>query len=209
VGTLDPLPAILVRAQRVFSPSVVSVSSEWQPRACDSAVDARIDVPVTALAEADFDAFYAATYREVLVLATALMGDRDRGADVAQDAFVAARRRWATVSGYDRPDLWVRRVAVNRAISWRRKAANELRALARLPRRPESPDFALPDDQLWREVAKLPRRQAQVIALVYVDDLTVEQAAAVLGVAVSTAKTHLHRGRAALAAALADRQEDP
>jgi RNA polymerase sigma-70 factor (ECF subfamily) len=41
----------------------------------------------------------------------------------------------------------------------------------------------------------LPGRQAQVIALRYIDDLTIPEIADVLGVAVGTVKALLHQGR--------------
>ncbi|MEL6984139.1 MAG: sigma factor-like helix-turn-helix DNA-binding protein, partial [Actinomycetota bacterium] len=46
------------------------------------------------------------------------------------------------------------------------------------------------------------RVQRQVVALYYLMDLSVADVAASLGVANGTVKTHLHRGRTALRAAL-------
>ena len=48
-------------------------------------------------------------------------------------------------------------------------------------------------------VSKLPKQQAAAIALHYVDDLTVDSIAEVLGCSTGTVKTHLSRGRHALA----------
>ncbi|MGQ0848034.1 MAG: RNA polymerase sigma factor, partial [Actinomycetota bacterium] len=50
-------------------------------------------------------------------------------------------------------------------------------------------------DEFWREVRRLPDRQAQVIALRYIDDLSVTEIAHVLGVAEGTVKAQLHEGR--------------
>lgn len=50
-------------------------------------------------------------------------------------------------------------------------------------------------DDFWREVRKPPSRQAQVIALRYIDDLSVAEIAQVLGVAEGTVKAQLHKGR--------------
>jgi RNA polymerase sigma-70 factor, ECF subfamily len=45
------------------------------------------------------------------------------------------------------------------------------------------------------EVRRLPNRQAHVIALRYIDDLSVAEIAQVLGVVVGTVKAQLHQGR--------------
>jgi RNA polymerase sigma factor (sigma-70 family) len=166
------------------------------------AVDVAIEANLAATS-VDFDAFYRSTYGPVVRICVALCHDDEAAADAAQDAFIAARRRWSRVGALDRPDLWVRRVALNRAISWHRRVGAEARAVARLPLpRMEAP----PDEpsEIWTLVRRLPARQAQVIALVYVDDLTVEAAASVLGISVPTAKTHLQRARRTLAAAVSE-----
>ncbi|MFP3900240.1 MAG: sigma factor-like helix-turn-helix DNA-binding protein, partial [Acidimicrobiia bacterium] len=62
----------------------------------------------------------------------------------------------------------------------------------------------LPGDDLevWEAVRALPARQAQAIALHYLDDRSVDEVAHVLGCAPGSVKTHLHRGRVTLARAL-------
>ena len=62
---------------------------------------------------------------------------------------------------------------------------------------------------MWRAIRSLPRRQAQVIALVYLEDRSLAQAAAILGCGEETAKTHLRRAKASLAKRLGiDRLEE-
>jgi len=157
-----------------------------------------------------FEAFYRLHYATVLRVAFAVTGDAHRAADVAQDAFLTAQRRWSTISSYDRPDLWVRRVAINRALSWRRRAGNELIAVARLALRREraTTDGAAAGSEVWDHVRRLPRQQASMIALVYADDMSVEQAADALGIALPTAKTHLQRARRTLALRLNEEVDD-
>ncbi|MCU1360393.1 MAG: putative polymerase subfamily sigma factor [Ilumatobacteraceae bacterium] len=156
-----------------------------------------------------FDAFYRDHYQRVLAVSIAVVGDRDRAVDVAQDAFISLQHRWSTVSRYDRPDLWVRRAAINRALSWRRRVGSELRALTRLAARPATASGTdQPDDEVWRFVRELPRAQASVIALVFVGDLTLEAAAQAMGIATSTAKTHLQRAKRTLATRLQEDHDD-
>lgn len=56
-----------------------------------------------------------------------------------------------------------------------------------------------------RAVARLPRRQRQVITLHYLADLPVAEVAAVLGIGESSVKTHLGAGRSALRSLLENR----
>ena len=63
-------------------------------------------------------------------------------------------------------------------------------------------EIQLSDDRFWTEVRNLPERQAQAVALHYLEDLPVAEIAEILVCAPGTVKVHLHRGRRALAAAL-------
>ena len=56
--------------------------------------------------------------------------------------------------------------------------------------------------EVWAAVRVLPTRQGQVIALVYFDGMTVPEASQVIGCSYETARTHLKRGKKALAARL-------
>ncbi len=158
-----------------------------------------------------FDEFYAAHYRRAVSMAWALSGSREAAEDLVQDAMADAHRRWPTIAEYDAPALWLRRAVVNRSVSLRRRLAARARGLARLESRAgtDALDAASDDHvnardaQLWATVRRLPSRQGQLVALVYVEGLAVTDAAAVLGVAVPTAKTHLVRARRRLAHDLA------
>jgi RNA polymerase sigma-70 factor (ECF subfamily) len=121
--------------------------------------------------------------------------------ELAQDVFVEAFRRWTALQDYERPEAWARRAVLNRAISTRRRYLVELRLLVRLgnERADVNPPFTDTSAELWREVRRLPRRQAQVLALLYGEDRTVEEVATILNCSPDTVRTHLRRGRLALA----------
>jgi RNA polymerase sigma-70 factor, ECF subfamily len=148
-----------------------------------------------------FEHFYLREYRGVVELAYALSGNRAGAEDIAQEAFLRAHRDWQRVGRYQHPGAWVRRVAANLATSALRRRLIEARALARFWARGEPSLVELPASQadFWRVVRSLPRRQAQVVALHYLEDLSVVEVARVLGCAEGTVKAQLHNGRETLA----------
>jgi RNA polymerase sigma-70 factor, ECF subfamily len=76
----------------------------------------------------------------------------------------------------------------------------EARALIRLAGRREPPVDPLPAEnaEFWA-VRALPSRQAQAVALYWLEDRSIQQTAAVLGCAEGTVKAHLAKARQALA----------
>lgn len=167
------------------------------------------DIPLVRAIES-FDAFFAREYRPVAALALTLSGSRLAAEDLAQEAFVAAYRQWSRVGGYDNPGAWVRRVVANRSVSLLRRRAAEARALLRIGGREAAPEMSPPAEDLWAAVRRLPKRQAQAVALHYLEDMPLEEIGEVLGISPGTAKAHLHRGRRTLARQLGlDPEETP
>ncbi|MBI5157164.1 MAG: SigE family RNA polymerase sigma factor [Acidimicrobiia bacterium] len=152
----------------------------------------------------DFDRFYAREFPKMVNVAYALSGSRMAAEDLAQEAMIAAYRRWDEVGRLERPGGWARRVVLNRAASAYHRRKAEARALLRLaPLRGGTPAPLSEDTAgFWRAVRRLPRRQAEAIALHYLEDASVAEIATVMGCAENTVKVHLHRGRNALCAML-------
>lgn len=153
----------------------------------------------------EFDEFYTASFRRVTGQVYAMIGDFDEATDCVQEAFARAwaHRRKLESAAY--PEAWVRTTAYRLAVSrWRRRKRGE---------RP--PDRALGDagtapavDEshvaLVAALRQLPEAQRQALVLHHIADLPVQQVAAEVGVPEGTIKARLSRGRAALAALLAD-----
>jgi RNA polymerase sigma-70 factor (ECF subfamily) len=156
-----------------------------------------------------FEVFYRRELPGLVMLARALSGSANAD-DIAQDAMFAAYERWDAVSTYDSPSAWVRKVCANRAVSALRRRSAEARALLRLQSRPQPavPPLSESSQTFWDEVRRLPRRQAQSVALFYVYDLSVAEVAATLGCSEGSIKVHLSRGRAALARRLGETFEE-
>ena len=58
------------------------------------------------------------------------------------------------------------------------------------------------NEAFWEAVRRLPKRQAQCVALHYLEDRPVADVAALLDIAEATVRGYLHQGRAALAVSL-------
>lgn len=167
---------------------------------------ARVQARVRLGPPEDFDDFYRREIAGVLALGHALCGPG--GDDAAQEAMLAAYRRWDEVALLDSPAAWVRRVCANKATSVLRRRSAEARALLRLAGRRVDDAPAPSASEFWAEVRRLPRRQAQVVALFYVCDLGVGETAATLGITDGSVKTHLSRARQALAERLGTGEEE-
>jgi RNA polymerase sigma-70 factor, ECF subfamily len=158
---------------------------------------------------ADFDAFYSATVRRVVVYLYVAGGDRGDAQDIAQEAFARAWQHWAKVGGYDDPEAWVRTVAWRLMANRWRGVRRWVAARARMGPPVEvtggpSPDRVAVVDALQR----LPKAQRQAIALHYLLDMSVGDIAATTGVPAGTVKAQLSRARTALARLLGDHDQE-
>ena len=146
-----------------------------------------------------FEVFYRREYPRIAALARVLTGPVG-AEDAAQEAMLVAYRRWREIGQMADPAMWVRRVCVNVATSQLRRRGAEARALLRLRGRRHEPWMPEPiDEDFWAAVRSLPRRQAQVVALHYLSDLSVADVAATLQIGEGAVQTHLARARAVLA----------
>jgi len=130
------------------------------------------------------------------------MRDREEAADALQDALLSAFRNAAGYRGDAAVTTWLHRVVVNACLDRMRRRA--VRASVPLG----DTDVAAPSDEhgalesrldVRTALARLPEAQRVAIVLVDLQDLSVAEAAAVLGVAEGTVKSRCSRGRVALA----------
>ena len=158
----------------------------------------------------DFDAFFAREYRGLVGLAVVLSGDRDAAEDIAQDALLAAHRKWDRLAAYDNPGAWARRVVANLSVSAIRRRTREVRAVTRLghQREPTIAPMEPEDERFWAAVRGLPKRQAQCMALHALEDRPVAEIADTLAIAPATVRVHLHHARLELARRLGEPRDD-
>lgn len=165
-----------------------------------------VPVRATARVKEDFSTFYARELRPVVGLAYVMSGSRSGAEDIAQDAFVQAYRRWDSVGTYSNPGAWVRTVVSNRSVSLFRRKTAEAKALLRIGGSVHAVPELSPDAMAtWAAVRRLPKRQAQVIALRYYDGSSVAEIGQMLGCSENTIRTHLRRAKETLSKQLTER----
>jgi RNA polymerase sigma-70 factor (ECF subfamily) len=146
--------------------------------------------------EEAYDAFVMELYGKVMGTIQVIAGGRADAEDLTQEAFARAYLHWSKLWPDGNPGGWVYRVATNLALSRRRRAGRELRAVQRLGRRTE---FVSPGPdahpELHAAIAKLPARQRAAVALHYVLGLSMEECGAAMKCAPGTVKSLLHSAR--------------
>lgn len=155
--------------------------------------------------EPSLEELYVGSYPRLVGIVGAVSGDRHEAEEAVQEAFIRLMNRWSSVSTYDDPEAWVRKVALGRVADRRRKVRNGLRAVSRLDAATSTPGPDGTAVDLAQALERLPRNQRAVIVLRCLGlDLTA--IADELGVPLGTVKSRLNRARAALAPLL---REDP
>jgi DNA-directed RNA polymerase specialized sigma24 family protein len=155
--------------------------------------------------EPAFDDLFRREFVPITRTAYLVVGDWEVAREIAQDAFVQALRHWKKVQGLESPGGWVRRVAIRDAVRSRRRDARGRTLGLEGGRGDTEPALAL---DVRAALLTLPTQQRAVIALYYLDDRPVAEIASLLGCSDGTVKTHLARGRHALAALLGEEVTD-
>ena len=159
--------------------------------------------------EESFAWFFTSEYPQVVRLLTVVVTDPAAAEDVAQEAFIRLHRHWSRISRYESPEAWVRRVALNRAFSWRRREQHRRQGEERAPAWAEPRSEPSVDaDHVLRAVRRLGPRDRALVGLYHLEDRPLGEVASVLGMSPDTAKVALHRARAKLAHLLREEADD-
>ncbi|RVX44742.1 RNA polymerase sigma-70 factor (ECF subfamily) [Nonomuraea polychroma] len=159
---------------------------------------------------AAFEAFYRRHVDAVLRFVARRVSDPHLAADLTADIFLAVLDSAHTyVPGRGSEIAWLYGVARNVVSAQHRKAAREARATGRVAGRQlmDDDDLVRMEERIDAErrmrsaleaMAGLPEGEREVLELVAIDQLTVAEAAKVLGIRQVTARVRLHRARKAL-----------
>ena len=162
--------------------------------------------------QADFERLYQASYGKILGTLTAVLGDRAAAEDCAQDAFERAFKKWDTWQPIAPAEAWVHRIAINAAVSYRRKM--RLGEVGEVIRRIGRPGLAPdPAEQAERRdladvIAKLPPKQAAAIVLRHYHGYTNRAIAQALGIPERTVASRVSVAKERLRSMLNDSYGD-
>lgn len=156
---------------------------------------------------ADFDRLYRDSYNKILAtMVGALGGDWPAAEDVSQEAFARAFASWKRWKPEAPAEAWVLRIAVNVAISQRRK--EKLRAVGELLRRLGRPKQPVdPADvvgaPLMAALRRLSVSESTVVVLRHYHGYSNREIASALGIPESTVSSRLVAGKKRLKKLLA------
>jgi RNA polymerase sigma factor (sigma-70 family) len=156
----------------------------------------------------DFRGLFVTSYATVVRTVHYIVQDFALAEEITQDAFLELLTHWRKVSTYDRPDLWVRRVAIRRAQRDHRRELRRPRVERAGATRPPPGEPSWPDPELMKAIRGLSPRQRSVVVLFYYEDRPMDEIADMLGCSASTGWSHLHAARKRLASVLGEEVSD-
>lgn len=149
--------------------------------------------------------YFAARQRSFMRIAFTIVGSWSAAEDATQSAFTKLYVNWPKVARADSPDAYARRVLVNTCVAASRHAKHEL------------PTAELPEDVAAEETSdrldlisamrRLDVRDRAVLALRFLEDLSVAEVAAALDTPEGTIKSRTSRALQRLEALMADTSE--
>jgi RNA polymerase sigma-70 factor (sigma-E family) len=161
-------------------------------------------------ARADFESWMSARQGRLLRTAYLLTGDVHAAEDLVQTSLAKLYLAWDRVSDAPSVDAYARKIMVNEHTSmwrrlWRHREVVTDTSARDVPVRAEEYDGV--PAALWTSVRALPERQRAVVVLRYYEQLSEQETADALGVAVGTVKSQASRALDTLRTRLGDRDD--
>ncbi|GAA3264949.1 MULTISPECIES: SigE family RNA polymerase sigma factor [Streptomyces] len=159
----------------------------------------------------DFETFVGACGPRLLRMAWLLTGDAHQAEDLLQTALAKVWPKWSRIAE-EHPEAYVRKTLVTTHASWWRRRWRGEVPHGELPDQPSAggDPFAAVDleQSLAAAVRSLPRRQRAVLVLRYLEDLSVEETAQIMGCRPGTVKSQSVKALRTLRTALGDQHLD-
>ncbi len=155
--------------------------------------------------EAEFSEFARVAWPQLFRTAVVMVGDRQLAEDLVQSALVRAYVAWPRVRTSDRRQAYVRRVLVNVTNDWfRRRSSTHEQVGVSAPLEHDEPAAGdhvselVDRADLGDALRALPPGQRSVVALRFLEDLSVEETADLLNVSRGTVKSQTSAALSAL-----------
>ncbi len=169
----------------------------------------------------DWSAALAEHGRWLRTVVSARLGERQAVDEVMQEISLAAVEQRTPLADPTKVAAWLYRLAVLKVLMYRRGRGRQSRLLGRYAERVRASGTdreagepigwllaAERADLVRRSIARLPRREAELLLLKYSENWTYRQLAEHLGRSEAAIESGLHRARRRLREALADQIED-
>jgi RNA polymerase sigma-70 factor (ECF subfamily) len=152
---------------------------------------------------AGFGERIAENQRRVFQIAYSILGNSADAEDVAQEAFLRAYQKFASLREAEKFRAWVNRIVFRLALNRRRGYRRRLRrdTAWQIEVTPAMVDGAqvaeqrVMLDQLRREIERLPEKFRSVLQLSLVDEMEAADVGAVLGIPAGTVRSRVHTAR--------------
>jgi RNA polymerase sigma-70 factor (ECF subfamily) len=156
--------------------------------------------------EADFERLYRNTYRRIVGTLITLVRDQATAEDCAQEAYERAFRAWKDWRPEASAEAWLHRIAINVAISDRRRqrirqAGEIIRRLGRPAPGPD-PSLVAERSEVIKAMKKLPPKQAAALVLRHYHGYSNREIGTALGIPEQTVASRLAAARKHLQAVL-------
>ena len=146
----------------------------------------------------DFESFFEFEYPRIVGAMYLVTGRAAEAEEVAQEALARVFERWERVQEMASPGAYAYRVAVN---VYRRRVRRDrifLRAVGTVSPGSDVAESVAERSALLQGIGVLPRGQREALVLIGFLELSVEEAAQVLGIGPGSLRSRLSRARASL-----------
>jgi RNA polymerase sigma-70 factor (sigma-E family) len=152
------------------------------------------------MSDDSFRDFVVARGPDLTRMAALLCQDRAEAEDLVQDTLASAYASWRRIEAATSPEAYVRRMLVNRHVSWWRRHRGRVEPRADVPDTvtPDPTDAAATTDAVRRMLRELPPKQRAAVVLRYYADYPDAQIAETLGCTEPTVRSQISRALATL-----------
>lgn len=145
-----------------------------------------------------FDQLYEQLAPRVLALGVQLTGRRDDAEDILQNTFLQVYRYLPSWRGESNIATWVYRIALREGLRYRRKQQRPVALPEETPQRRSTTDPLERQEtreQLYAALHQLPTAQRAVLALLTIEELSVEEVARIMNIPEGTVWSRAYHAR--------------